>query len=208
MTETASADGVGALLRGPSDVLCLAFANTRYWRGTDAPTEQLGAPADLLRWRETEGGLDQTALRRTRERWEADPAQGSAVLSAALALREALFRLFTAGGAAGTADLAVLNAALSHAPPRTRLRPQADGYGWELPADLIDAQLLLAPVLWSAGDLLAGARLGRVRQCANPRCRWLFVDDSKSGNRRWCAMAMCGNRAKAQRHYARRRQAR
>ena len=70
------------------------------------------------------------------------------------------------------------------------------------------AESLLAPVLWSAGDLLTGARRARVRQCANPRCLWLFLDDSKSGNRRWCSMASCGNRAKAHRHYARLRQAR
>jgi predicted RNA-binding Zn ribbon-like protein len=68
--------------------------------------------------------------------------------------------------------------------------------------------LLLAPVLWSAGDLLTGGRLSRVRQCANPACLWLFVDDSKAGTRRWCSMASCGNRAKANRHYARLKQTR
>jgi predicted RNA-binding Zn ribbon-like protein len=45
--------------------------------------------------------------------------------------------------------------------------------------------------------------LARVRHCANERCLWLFLDDSKSGTRRWCSMSACGNRAKAHRHYAR-----
>jgi predicted RNA-binding Zn ribbon-like protein len=40
----------------------------------------------------------------------------------------------------------------------------------------------------------------RLRQCANAKCRWLFVDDSKGGSRRWCSMSTCGNRAKVQRH--------
>src|SRR5487761_522058 len=62
---------------------------------------------------------------------------------------------------------------------------------------------LLAPVIWSAGDLLTGERLARVRLCANEKCRWLFLDDSKAGTRRWCAMRACGNRAKAHRHYMR-----
>jgi len=57
----------------------------------------------------------------------------------------------------------------------------------------------------SAGDLLLGPKLARVRQCANPACRFLFLDDSKAGNRRWCSMAACGNRAKAHRHYLRRK---
>jgi predicted RNA-binding Zn ribbon-like protein len=40
-----------------------------------------------------------------------------------------------------------------------------------------------------------------VRRCANDKCLWLFIDRSKAGTRRWCDMAACGNRAKAQRHY-------
>jgi predicted RNA-binding Zn ribbon-like protein len=46
----------------------------------------------------------------------------------------------------------------------------------------------------------------RIRQCANPKCLWMFVDASKAGTRRWCDMNACGNRAKAQRHYHRSKQ--
>jgi predicted RNA-binding Zn ribbon-like protein len=42
-----------------------------------------------------------------------------------------------------------------------------------------------------------------VRRCANPSCVLLFLDVSKSGRRRWCDMATCGNRAKATAHYRR-----
>jgi predicted RNA-binding Zn ribbon-like protein len=93
----------------------------------------------------------------------------------------------------------VLNAALAVAPARRRLRPG----GWEIGAPAASAQALLAPVLWSAADLLVGSQLPRVRQCGNPACGWLFFDNSKSGNRRWCSMSACGNRAKAHRHYQR-----
>jgi predicted RNA-binding Zn ribbon-like protein len=44
-----------------------------------------------------------------------------------------------------------------------------------------------------------------VRRCANPTCVLLFLDISKSGRRRWCDMATCGNRAKAAAHYQRHR---
>lgn len=47
---------------------------------------------------------------------------------------------------------------------------------------------------------------GRLRACANPDCILHFFDISKRGDRRWCSMAGCGNRAKAARHYARQRQ--
>ena len=42
-----------------------------------------------------------------------------------------------------------------------------------------------------------------IRRCANPACVLLFLDVSKSGRRRWCDMATCGNRAKAAAHHAR-----
>ena len=45
----------------------------------------------------------------------------------------------------------------------------------------------------------------RLRRCDNPACRWLFVDESRRGDRRWCDMAVCGNRAKGTRYRHRRR---
>jgi predicted RNA-binding Zn ribbon-like protein len=35
---------------------------------------------------------------------------------------------------------------------------------------------------------------GRIRRCAG--CGRVFHDDSRTGNRRWCSMLTCGNRAK------------
>ena len=46
-------------------------------------------------------------------------------------------------------------------------------------------------------------RRDRLRACASDSCRWIFYDDSRTGRRRWCDMASCGNRAKAARHRAR-----
>jgi len=46
----------------------------------------------------------------------------------------------------------------------------------------------------------------RFRICANDTCRWIFYDESRSGQRRWCDMATCGNRAKARRHRARQKE--
>jgi len=40
----------------------------------------------------------------------------------------------------------------------------------------------------------------RLRTCGNPLCRWLFVDRSRNRSRRWCEMAVCGNRVKVGRH--------
>ena len=122
-----------------------------------------------------------------------------------MGLRETIFRCFAAtasGGAPAEDDLAALNAALAAAPARQRVRHG----GWDIGTPAPSAGTLLAPTLWSAADLLVGNQLARVRQCANPECGWLFLDNSKSGNRRWCSMSACGNRAKAHRHYLRQKE--
>jgi len=46
----------------------------------------------------------------------------------------------------------------------------------------------------------------RLRICANDECRWVFKDDSPGGRRKWCSMAVCGNRAKVARHRQRQRE--
>ncbi len=184
----------GAVIPAPDDDLCLAFANTRYWRGTAAPTEELNEPGDLLRWAAKAERLPPDLT--------AQLAQAADLLDEAIALRETIHRCFAAtasGLAPADPDVAALNAALAAAPARQRVRPAGWEVGWPEPS----AAALLAPVLWSAADLLVRGRLARVRQCANPDCGWLFLDNSKGGNRRWCSMSACGNRAKAHRHYLR-----
>lgn len=186
----------------PAEPLCLDFANTRFWRGTPTPTETLGTPDDLLDWMDRAALPDVATLRAT---WHAAPAAAAAGLEAARALRETLYRLFAGVPAAG--DLAAVNASLVALPPRRRLEAEADGFSWCIEPSAGSAEGLpgpLAPVLWSAADLLTGPRRGRVHCCANPQCRWLFLDESRNGSRRWCTMAGCGNRAKAHRHYQRR----
>jgi predicted RNA-binding Zn ribbon-like protein len=54
----------------------------------------------------------------------------------------------------------------------------------------------LAFVANEAIGLLGGAARDRIRKCENRGCAVLFVDLSRSGARRWCSMAACGNRHK------------
>jgi predicted RNA-binding Zn ribbon-like protein len=55
---------------------------------------------------------------------------------------------------------------------------------------------LLAAVARSAAELVGAGEQSRVRQCANANCQILFCDDSRTHRRRWCSMALCGNRSK------------
>ncbi|MFZ5779463.1 MAG: CGNR zinc finger domain-containing protein [Pseudomonadota bacterium] len=176
--------------------LCLEFANTRYWRGQASPTETLKAPEDLAAW--LSGNVTKEARPLARRDFEH-----------AVDARETIYRVFDAaarGKPPAAQDLEDLNALLAAAPARSSLRRERGGFAWDIDMRGSTALAQLAPILWSAGDLLTGGRLDKVKRCANPECGWLFFDDSRAGKRRWCSMQACGNRAKARRHYHRSRE--
>lgn len=63
----------------------------------------------------------------------------------------------------------------------------------------------LACVVEPLVDAIAAGDTARFRICANDGCRWVFVDTSRAGRRRWCTMQSCGNRAKVARFRTRRK---
>jgi predicted RNA-binding Zn ribbon-like protein len=193
------------VMAGFPDDLCLGFANTRYYRGTEPPTETLGSVDALLAWCRGSAGLSSTGERAFRRAWQGDAADRA--FRDAIALRETIYRVFfhaAEGKPPSARDLEALNHAVEAAPARIGVARSGSGFAWRVtPTEAPSIPALLAPVIWSAAGLLAGPRLPRVRHCANERCLWLFLDDSKSGTRRWCSMSACGNRAKAHRHYVR-----
>jgi len=185
--------------------LCLDFANSRYWRGTDQPTETLETFNDVFTWLAAANALDSRTVEALKQNWQPSDADHAETIQ----LREALYRIFTAVAAhaePASADIEIFNRKLTAAPARTQLVKHDGAYLWRanLKPQLPD---LLAPILWTAGDMLAEPRRDRVRLCANEKCVWLFLDDSKSGTRRWCDMKACGNRAKAHRHYEKKKKA-
>jgi predicted RNA-binding Zn ribbon-like protein len=192
------------LLVVPQRGLALEFANTLAWRGS-APDESLHTVGDVVRWLSANKAMQTGAIDNLSKWFGAHPAHAATFLSDAIEIREAIYRLLhsvASSSAPATGDLPRLNYALHDAPPRAFLEQANGNYGWRIDAKPT-APGLLAPVLWSAADILVGPDSARVRECANHRCLWLFLDDSKNGSRRWCSMQMCGNRAKAQRHYLR-----
>jgi predicted RNA-binding Zn ribbon-like protein len=63
---------------------------------------------------------------------------------------------------------------------------------------------LLAAIARSAAEILVEGAEARIRVCANPGCGLFFCDTSRTHRRRWCSMAVCGNRHKVA-NFARRR---
>lgn len=203
--ETPPVDG--RLLSSAAEGLCLGFVNTVAWRKTDTPEERMPSPRALLDWCADAGILDAEWVARWRARCEERPREAQAVHRRALALREAIYGIFRSRVLSMTVPeeaLRLLNEALADAPPRMRLALDRDAFGWWSGPKAASSTVLLAPIAWSAADLMTGPRLHRVRQCADERgCGWLFLDESRAGTRRWCSMGDCGNRAKARRHYLR-----
>ncbi|WP_119392061.1 CGNR zinc finger domain-containing protein [Taklimakanibacter lacteus] len=117
-------------------------------------------------------------------------------LDAARRLREALYRLVAdalARKAPDESDLALVNAAAEKPPLVPTLTSIGRPSTWSSAAP---HEAVLATVARDAIDLLSGSALARVRKCADAHCSVLFVDNSRPGRRRWCAMNGCGNKVK------------
>jgi predicted RNA-binding Zn ribbon-like protein len=186
--------------------LCLNFANTVGDHKSENPNERIRTYPELVAWSQHVGILtDHTARQLLREA-SRRPEQARQVLERAIALREAIYRIFSAVSeqvAPRAADIAILNDALSSAMARARLVRIEQGFAWNWAREEGGLDQMLWPITRSAADLLTSDELDLVRECANNTCGWLFVDTSKNHSRRWCSMSDCGNRAKARRHYAR-----
>lgn len=167
----------------------LDLCSTLLWRRR-RPVEQLRSPADLARWR-SEAGLGQSR-----------DALTGADLADARRLREAIYRLLKAhirGARLPDRDMAVVNAAARHPCRVPSLGPLGE-LRWDDAEPLTAA---LSAVARDAVELITGPWAGRIRECAACDCAFLFVDTSRSGIRRWCAMNRCGNREHVRKHRSR-----
>src|SRR5207248_11011958 len=98
------------------------------------------------------------------------------------------------------------NAALAEAMSKARIVSGEAHYSWDWAERETALDWIVWPVLRSAADLLTSEEIHLLRQCASQTCSWLFLDTSKNHSRRWCDMQNCGNRAKVNRHYERKKQ--
>ena len=64
---------------------------------------------------------------------------------------------------------------------------------------------LLAPVAQAIAEFVVSADFRYVKACHGQNCILFFLDRTRRHGRRWCSMAVCGNRAKQDAHLARRK---
>jgi len=89
------------------------------------------------------------------------------------------------------AEVAARNTGAGHPVALRRVRR------WESPEELID------PLVDTAADLICNHDFRLIRSCEGSACSLMFLDRTKGHARRWCSMAVCGNRAKVGAHRAR-----
>src|ERR1700750_191964 len=187
--------------------LCLDFVHTVDPRHAPGRREDLDDCAAWARGSAPAGPTETSRGERLREAAAGVPAEAEHVLSRAIRLREVLYPLLSRaarGQPPGADDLGVLQAELPRALPHLRVTWSPPGYAreWERGSPALDQ--VLWPVAWAGAELLVQGPLERIRECpGQDTCGWLFLDLSKNASRRWCGMRVCGNRAKARRHYER-----
>jgi len=189
--------------------LALDFANTHSGPPGGLPdVESLVSYEDLVAWALRVGVVApaeaQELVRQARRR----PADADAAFEQAVALRDLIFTIFVsiAADAEPSAEaLARLRDDEAEALAQATLTASPIGFAWTWPRRN-DLDRPRWPIVHAAATLLTEGRLKRVKACGG--CRYLFLDETKNGSRRWCSMADCGTRAKMRRFVARRSAAR
>lgn len=163
------------------DHLALDLLNTRMMIN--------GQPCDLL--------VDDAAAARWLEQVGLGLAAGGAgqLVEELRVLRESIERLVQARLHDQTADPAALNRFLQGAVPQLVWEPGQAPVLQRFAAPA-EAQRRLSEIAFSAAQLLSEGDLQRVRKCESHDCSLMFYDRTKAHRRRWCSMALCGNRHK------------
>ena len=189
--------------------VALDFANTQSGPpGGEPDVESLTSYKDLVAWALRVGVVSPSDARDLVRRARRHPGDADAAFEQATALRDRIFTIFMsiAADAEPSEDaLARLRDDEAEALALANLAAKAEGFAWtwSRPGDL---DRIRWPIVHAATTLLTEGPLERIKACGG--CRYLFLDETKNGSRRWCSMADCGTRAKMRRFVARRSAAR
>src|SRR5688572_28654669 len=162
------------------------------------PLDRLPTLDTALAWFVERGVIHYEGAERWRKQASASPSAGADELARIHRVRGALREVANSIAeerAPDPAALDIVNQAL-HARQVIELIPAWDGVN-------VDHRPVGDPIADALVRELTGGHPERIRICDNDRCRWVFYDTSRTGRRRWCSMATCGNQAKAARHRAR-----
>jgi len=179
----------------------------------DAPVDWIADGAGLIDWLGQAGlaPADQLAPIAAR----ATPGELDRVAGQARDLRE-WFREFVRAHAGRPLDAAALDSLA----PLNRLLERDEAYGqvvvhadahghqhlaFERARRWRSPESLLIPIGEAIARVVVEEDFTQLKACEGHSCTLMFVDRTRARGRRWCSMALCGNRAKVQAHRQRKR---
>jgi predicted RNA-binding Zn ribbon-like protein len=192
-----------------ADALALDFLNTVV-APVDETVDFLANGAGLLDWLELAALVPQATLDRLRD--QIKPAVLDEVARRARDLREWFrgFVLERKGRGLTAEDIQAaeeLNRILANDNSFTALVTDDEGDGSPLRLQVVrrcrSPETLLMPIAEMLARFVCEENFAGVKRCEGPECELLFADHTRQQARRWCSMAMCGNRAKQAAHRSR-----
>ncbi|KHS64220.1 hypothetical protein QT13_19550 [Pectobacterium brasiliense] len=120
------------------------------------------------------------------------------LMNEALALRQAMVRTIEAVRSGKEYNPEQINHILDSGRPVRTLEWNSQQAGFNVVECRRDNSCasLLEPVAMAFAALISGPEVKYIRQCEAHDCTLFFLDTTKSHRRRWCSMALCGNRMK------------
>ena len=189
-----------------ADSLGLDFLNS-IATPVDTPIDWLDSGDGLLKWLAQAELVPADALDELKAR--AAPGELGEVADQARALRE-WFRGFVRKHMGrpltpeALRELAPLNRLLERDEAFSRISRRRDGDGDRLELRMMrrwrSPESLLPPIGEALAKFVCEEDFAAVKACEGHRCTLMFADRTRRRARRWCSMAICGNRAKQAAH--------
>lgn len=183
----------------------LDFVNTAGGRTKARDHDRLRSFTDAVSWARAAGLVQSGERDRLQARADAQPEAAERALRDLRRQRESLHALLAAGVRRSPCSPGVrarVEASVRTAYRQAHLSERfPHGDPWHVGIEEVGLDLLSRRLALAAARLLSSDSRSHISECG--RCSWLFIDTSPSHRRRWCSMAICGNRAKAERHHRR-----
>jgi predicted RNA-binding Zn ribbon-like protein len=173
----------------------------------DAPVDWLDSGAGLVAWLAQANLVPARALNALTK--QSTPGELDKIAEQARVLRE-WFRGFVRKHMGrpltpeAIRELAPLNALLGRDETFSRIEVHRDSDGARLELQTTrrwrSPESLLMPIGEALARCVCEEDFASIRACEGHKCTLIFADHSRRRGRRWCSMAMCGNRAKQAAH--------
>ena len=184
--------------------LSVDFVNTRI-RENGAPKELLESFEDLIAWA-VRANLSDLAQAKAMLQDRSGRPKAAQVLKFALNFRETLREMVLdaeRGADIKPAVIEAINLIMKEENGYAEVVRTEEGFEKRFRTDFSDPRRLVASIAEAAADLLCYGNLANLKKCEGADCVLHFYDTTKNHSRRWCSMAVCGNRAKATTFYQR-----